>query len=117
MSLGEIAGEFFNFIPCLTYNKKFKARWLVINYYVKKRTGDSSTLLFNTPKMLVIHKNLFLFLLVKKVHFRNAWCSLGAMSKPDAMKSFVNGVLKLMPHLQAYLESQKKEDEMKREEQ
>ncbi len=46
---------------------------------------------------------------------RYAWSALGNMSREVAMKSFVEGVLKLMPHLQPYLEAQRKEEEQKQE--
>ena len=47
--------------------------------------------------------------------FRNAWASLGEMTRPEAMSNFVEEVLKVMPHLKPYLEAQRKEEELKRE--
>lgn len=47
---------------------------------------------------------------------RNAWAALGDMSKSQAMKSFVDEVMKLMPSLQPYLQTQRQEAERTREE-
>jgi hypothetical protein len=46
---------------------------------------------------------------------RNAWASLGTLSRAEAMKSFVEAVLQLMPHLKPFLEAQRQEEDQKRE--
>ena len=42
---------------------------------------------------------------------RNAWASLGDISKDESMKGFIDGVAESMPHLQPYIEAIKKEKE------
>ena len=44
-------------------------------------------------------------------NFRNAWASLGNLKRHEAMQAFIEEVVKLMPHLRAYLESLQKEEE------
>ena len=43
--------------------------------------------------------------------FRNAWASLGNLQRHEAMQAFIEEVVKVMPHLRAYLESLKEEKE------
>ena len=42
---------------------------------------------------------------------RNAWASLGDISKDESMKGFIDGVAESMPHLQPHIEAIKKEKE------
>ena len=42
---------------------------------------------------------------------RNAWATLGDLSKEDSMKGFIDGVAESMPHLKAHVEAIKKENE------
>ena len=51
------------------------------------------------------------FLNFEIFNFRNAWASLGNLKRHEAMQVFVEEVVKLMPHLRAYLESLQKEQE------
>ena len=48
---------------------------------------------------------------LNEIRFRNAWANLGSLKRHEAMQAFIEEVVKVMPHLRAYLESLKEERE------
>ena len=66
-----------------------------------------SKLQVNLPFNLLKLTNPLIAFFLLYVYFRNAWSSLGEMPKEQAMRSFIEGVLKQMPELKPYLEAHK----------